>query len=323
MKAKKLVRQILTFSRVADSEKRPLSLNLVAQESRAMLERTLPKMVDLRLEIQEDLWTVNADPQQVEQVFINLATNAADAIENNGTVTISVQNLEPDKNYCQFCGMELAGRQVVIKVEDDGKGMSPEVLTKIFEPFYTTKGVGKGTGLGLSTVYGIVTGHGGHICCQSKEGDGSIFHIYLQANSQGQLELKTEDKDATESLGGSGRILVVDDEPTVRDIARKMLSRNGYEVIQAASGEEALAIYEERKDKIDLVLLDLGMPGMGGKACLKEIRRKDPEARVLIASGYIQYELTDELESLGAAGMVSKPYRKADILKAVKGALGS
>ena len=321
MKAKQLVRQILTFSRVAEGQRRPLSVGRVAQEARAILERTLPKMIDLRLEIQEDLWTVTADPQQLEQVFINLATNAADAIEGKGIVTFGASNLEPDRKVCQSCGQELAGRQVLITVEDDGQRISPEILTKIFEPFFTTKGVGKGTGLGLSTVYGIVTGHGGHVCCKSKEEEGTTFFIHLPADSQKDIEPETKKGDAPESLEGSGMILVVDDERTVRDIAQKRLSRNGYEVIQAASGEEALTIYKERKHEIDLVLMDLGMPGMGGKACLKEIRRIDPDARVLIASGYIQYELTDELESLGALGMVAKPYSKPEILKAIKDAL--
>ena len=323
MKAKKLVRQILTFSRVAEGQRRPLSVGRVAQEARAILERTLPKMIDLELGIQEGLWPVTADPQQMEQVFINLAANAADAIEGSGTVTISARNMEPGADSCRYCGEELAGPQVLITVEDDGEGMGPEVQSKLFEPFFTTKGVGKGTGLGLSTVYGIVTGHGGHICCQSKVGEGSTFFIYLPASLQGDPSSEAKEMDSPEDFSGSGKILVVDDEPVVRDIAYKMLTRNGYEVLQAASGEEALTVYQERAQEIDLILLDLGMPGMGGKACLKELRQVDPDARVLIASGYIQYELTDELESLGAMGMVSKPYRKADILKAVKEALGS
>ncbi len=323
MKARNLVRQILTFSRAVRGKKRPLSINNAVTESVAILARTLPKMVKLDLDLQEDLSPVRADPHQMEQVFINLATNAADAMDGSGRIAITTRDVAAEPLRCEVCGGELSGRHVLITVSDTGVGMSPEVRAKIFEPFFTTKGVGKGTGLGLSSVYGIVTEHGGHIFCKSKQGEGSTFFIHLPATSQRQPELEPEDVDAPESLGGNGTIMVVDDEPAVRDIAQKMLSRNGYEVLLATSGEEGLALYKKRKGEIDLVLLDLGMPGMGGKACLTEIRRFDPNAKVLIASGYIQYEVTDELESLGAAGMVSKPYRKDDILKAVNEVLGS
>jgi len=322
-RAKNLVRQILTFSRGVKGKKRPLSINKEAEEVCAILSRTLPKMIDLDIQLQKDIWPATADPDQIEQVLINLATNASDAMEGSGRITITTKNVDLQGQRCEGCGETMSERHVLIAVSDTGMGMSPDVQDKIFEPFFTTKGVGKGTGLGLSTAYGIVQGHGGHICCQSQEGKGSTFFIYLPADTQGQLSSGSDQGEPAENLGGSGTILVADDEPAVRDIAQKVLSRSGYEVLTAASGEEALAVYEERGKDIDLVLLDLGMPGMGGKACLVEMRRLDPEAKLLIASGYIQYELTDELESLGAMGVVSKPYRKADMLKAVKAALGS
>jgi len=323
VKAKKLVRQILTFSRVVEGQKRPLSINQVAQEAGAILGRTIPKMIQLGFEPQQEIWPVKADFQQMEQVLINLVSNAADAIGGQGTISVTTKNVSLEPRNCETCGEEMAGSHVLITVADNGIGMSPEAQSRIFEPFFTTKGVGKGTGLGLSTVYGIVKGHGGHICCKSREGEGTEFMIHLPALEQADSEPISEDLGGANDLGGSGTILVVDDEPSVRDVAHQMLSRSGYKVLQAASGEEALASFKERKGDIDLVLLDLGMPGMGGKACLGEVRRLDPDARVLVASGYIQYELTDELQSLGALGMVSKPYRKADILKAVNEALGS
>ena len=219
IKAKKLVRQILTFSRVAEGERRLLSLEMVAQDAHAILQHTLPKMIDLRLDFQEGLWPVTADYQQMEHVFINLANNAADAIEGNGKIIIGARNLEADTNLCQVCDQELVGNQVLLVVEDNGKGMSPEVLAKIFEPFFTTKGIGKGTGLGLSTTYGIVHGHGGHICCRSNEGEGSKFFIYLPADSNGQIDSEPEKAHSLYRRAGIGKILVVDDEPTVRDIA--------------------------------------------------------------------------------------------------------
>jgi PAS domain S-box-containing protein len=321
-KARNLVRQILTFSRNVEVQKRPLSIDRVAKEAAAILERTLPKMITLELDLQDDLRPVVADPQQMEQVFINLATNAADAMERGGTISISVRNTLAN-NACPECGAWLAGPHVELSVSDQGAGISPEVQKKIFEPFFTTKGVGKGTGLGLSTVYGIVSGHGGHICCRSQEGQGTEFAIYLPVAEEAAVNAGSVEQDDSKGLRGSGTILVVDDEDAVRDIAEKMLNRFGYQVLAAASGEQALETYRERRNEVDLVLMDLGMPGMGGKACLEEIRRLDPDAKVLIASGYIQYEATDEWESLGAAGMVPKPYGRADILKAIKEALGS
>jgi len=321
MKAKNLVRQILTFSRTMEAQKRPVSINKAAEESAAILVRTLPKMIDLELDLQKDLSPVTGDPQQLEQVFINLATNAADAMGGRGRIVISTRDVDVERQACQTCGKELSGEHVLITLSDSGVGMSPEVRAKIFDPFFTTKGVGKGTGLGLSTVYGIVAGHGGHICCQSREGEGTDFLIHLPAVEQAKSEPISEDLDGSTDLGGSGTILLVDDDDAVRDVAQNILTRGGYEVLSATSGEEALVSYKEREGAIDLVLLDLGMPGMGGKACLGKLRRIDPEVKVLIASGYIQYELTDELQSLGALGMVSKPYRKADILQAVREAL--
>lgn len=322
-KARHLVRQILTFSREVEGHKQPISVSKVGEDANVILDRTIPKMIDLEFKLQQDIWPVSADANQMEQMFINLVANAADAADSSGRIRVDTSNVSLDRQTCQVCGARLAGRHVLISVKDDGAGMSPEVQTRIFEPFFTTKGVGKGTGLGLSTVYGIVNGHGGHICCKSREGEGSEFMIYLPAVDQHTNESVPTHGGDIEEKPGSGTIMVVDDEPTVRDIAKKMLSRGGYQVLQAASGEEALDSYNERKGEIDLVLLDLGMPGMGGKACLEEIRRLDQDAKVLIASGYIQYELTDELEALGAIGMVAKPYRKADILKAVKEALDS
>jgi CheY-like chemotaxis protein len=306
---------------MAEGRKRPLSVKAVAEEAAAMLARTLPKTVELELALQEGLPPVAADAQQMEQVFINLATNAADAMAGAGTITVSASRPH-DADRCRLCGERLPPRHVLISCRDTGAGMTPEVRAKIFEPFFTTKEVGKGTGLGLSSVYGIVTGHGGHICCESEVGKGTEFLIHLPAADEEPSQSPGRERAAGGVPEGAGTLLVVDDEPAVRDVAGNMLSLGGYEVLPAASGEEALALYQEHQHEIALVLLDLGMPGMGGKRCLAEIRRLDPDAKVLIASGYLQYGLTDELESLGATGMVSKPYRRSELLQAVRETMG-
>jgi PAS domain S-box-containing protein len=320
-KAKHLIRQILTFSRKAEGEQRLLSLNRAAKNAGEILKRTLPKMVELDFELEQGLGMIKADPHQIEQVFLNLATNAADAIEGEGKISISTKAIHIDRQVCETCGSVFSGEYLMLSVRDTGSGMSPEIKARIFDPFFTTKDVGKGTGLGLSTVFGIVNAHNGHISCHSMEEVGSNFIIYLPvSNATGPAD-KISPVTGGPALGGDENILLVDDEQTVRDIANRMLSRQGYGVMQADCGENALSIYQEHSNYIDLVILDLGMPGMGGKACLSELRRIDPQAKVLIASGYIQYENSDELSELGAAGLVAKPYRKNDFLKRVREAL--
>jgi two-component system cell cycle sensor histidine kinase/response regulator CckA len=321
VKAKSLIRQILTFSRKEDAQKQPLSLNEVINDAISILSRTLPKMIRLELKLQSDLNTVEANPQQLEQILVNLSSNAADAIEDTGSITITTKNAAIEGLVCDSCGETFSGDFVLLSFQDTGQGMSSETKTRIFDPFFTTKEVGKGTGLGLSTVFGIVTGHGGHITCNTQVGTGTVFNIFLPVSDQKTSETnQTAEKD-DDYLGGSETILVVDDEEMVRDIAQRLLTSVGYQVLLADSGENALKIYQDNSEKIGVVLLDLGMPGMGGKACLDRICQTYQDAKVLIASGYIQYERTDELEALGAIGMVSKPYRKNEMLKQIRSAL--
>jgi two-component system cell cycle sensor histidine kinase/response regulator CckA len=317
-KAKSLVRQILTFSRKAEANKEPLSINKVINEAVSILGRTLPKMVRLELQLQDELKPVKADSQQIEQVLVNLATNAVDAISDEGQITIATEFIVVNKKTCDVCHEVFSGEYVLLSFQDTGAGISEQNKAKIFDPFYTTKRIGEGTGLGLSTVFGIVTGHGGHINYQSQPGRGTKFSIYLPVVEQKISEKIISTTERVNKLQGNETILVVDDEETVRDIAKRLLGRSGYQVMLADSGENALDIYHEHYGNIDVVLMDLGMPGMGGKSCLEKIKQAYPDAKVLIASGYIQYELTDELESLGAIGMVSKPYRKHQLLKQIR-----
>ena len=316
-RARNLVRQILTFSRDIAGERRPILISEVAKGARSILVRTIPKMIKLEFEVGEDISPIKADPGQMEQVLINLASNAADAIDGSGTVKISAENVTMDQVFCGMCGQKMSGTYVRLSVRDNGAGMPAEVREKIFDPFFTTKGVGKGTGLGLSTVYGIVIGHGGHIQCRSEQGRGTEFLIHFPAAAGKAAGFKYIGRERAALPNGNGTVLVVDDEYYVRDIAYKMLTKAGYRVLQAGSGEQALEVFKNDPGEIDLILMDLGMPGMGGKACLAEIGSLDSKAKILIASGYIQYELTDEIKQLGAAGMVSKPYRRSELLQKV------
>ncbi len=316
--AKTLVRRILTFSRESQHIKKAISIDEVLRDASSILSRTIPKMISLEFDIDQDLLPIKADPLQMEQILLNLAANAADAIGGQGSITIAAENVIVDNRRCDVCANAFSGEYVLLSVKDTGSGMNPETKVRIFDPFFTTKEVGRGTGLGLSTVYGIVTSHQGHISCLSEEGKGTEFQIYLPVAKDEivQTDLNGLGRDAP--LQGDETILVVDDEAVVSDIAQRILARHGYKVLQASSGEEALAVYREHLGSINGVIMDLGMPGMGGKACLPLILSLDSQAKVLIASGYIQYELTDELKKLGAAGMIAKPYRKNDLLKNVR-----
>jgi two-component system cell cycle sensor histidine kinase/response regulator CckA len=322
-KAKKLVRQILTFTRQAEADQRPMSINHIIRESTAILQRTIPKMIQFEMDLAEEVKSIKADPQQIEQVLMNLVTNAVDAIEGSGKIVISSKNIVVESKVCDACGKHFSGDFVLISAKDSGCGMPPETKQRMFEPFYTTKGVGKGTGLGLSTVFGIAAGLGGHINCQSEIGNGTVFDIYLPAIDAVASSTKTAAESKEDALQGSETILVVDDESVIRDIATKILSRKGYRVWQASSAEDALELIKGKSINIDAIIMDLGMPGMGGKACLPHILKIKPDAKILIASGYMQYEMGGELEAIGAAGMVSKPYRKNDLLKSIRQLLDS
>jgi CheY-like chemotaxis protein len=201
--------------------------------------------------------------------------------------------------------------------------MDENTVRQIFEPFFTTKGVGEGTGLGLSTVYGIVKDHQGLITCYSHPGQGTTFVVYLPA-LRGDEELDPEldesglDRDVQ---GGVETILVVDDEEIIRQVSEDMLSRFGYTVLLAASGEEALEIFQRESGRINLVITDLGMPGMGGEQCLKELLRIDPRVKVIVASGYAGHKLADDPARFGAAGFIKKPYRLNEMLQLVRAVL--
>ena len=316
-RAAQLVQQLLLFSRKVETRHIPLEINQEVEQARKLLERTIPKMIDIELRTVSRLWPVKADPVQIEQVMLNLGSNAADAMPDGGKLIIGTENVTLSEEFTQDHWGAKPGKYVLITVSDSGCGMDKETIEHIFEPFYTTKEVGKGTGLGLASVYGIVKSHDGYISCSSEKNHGTTFKIYLPAIEQPDQDVYDSlDDDAPE--GGTETILLVEDEDAVRDFASDALSHFGYTVITASNGEEAVDIYTSRKDLIDLVILDIGMPGMGGFKCLQEIIRIDPAAKVVIASGYSLNEQLKEMLEAGAVGYIGKPYRLTDLLKKVK-----
>jgi len=311
-----LVSRILAFSRKTESKVRPVDLNLELLRIESLLRRSLTKMVDVKLVLVEDLDIIDADPTQIEQVVLNLAVNAQQAMPDGGQILIETANVSLRDEYLRTHLEAKPGKYVLLTISDTGVGMAPEVLDRIFEPFFTTKTNGEGTGLGLAMVHGIVVQHQGYIRCYSEPGMGTSFKIYFPVSSA-DLVL---DMAVTRQMPafGTETILLVDDDERLREMGAEMLGMAGYEVISASSGEDALAIYARSTDEISLVILDLIMPGMGGKRCLEEILRINPDAKVIISSGYSSNGLVLGDMRTGARGFLRKPYDAKDILIAIR-----
>ena len=317
-RAADLVNGLLTFSRKVDRALGPVDLNAEVVQTVRILERTIPKMITIQTRLEPDLVEIKGDPNQLEQVIMNLGANAKDAMPDGGKLCIETRTVKLDVRSSRgFVDLD-PGVYALLRVSDTGAGMDPETCKHIFEPFFTTKGVGEGTGLGLSTVYGIVMGHGGHITCDSRAAEGTTFDIYLPA-STGEAEARKDGQEPeAEIIGGHETVLVVDDDQPVLDIALEMLSAYGYRTLTATSGEEALKIFAASDTGIDLVILDLNMPGMGGHNCLKELVRLDPGVKVIVSSGYSAGAHMKEIYMSGAMGFVGKPYRLEDMVRKVR-----
>jgi PAS domain S-box-containing protein len=311
-----LTRQLLTFSRKVQSRLRSIDLNKEVIQVERLLRRTIPKMIEIELHLADDLGTVNADPAQVEQVLMNLAVNSRDAMPEGGRLAIETGNVTLDETFCKNHLGAKPGDYVALTVSDTGHGMDKETIKHIFDPFYTTKGVGKGTGLGLAMVYGIVKSHEGYILCESEPRKGSTFRIYFPVTEQGRgVEEWREDKGFK---GGSETILLVDDEEPIRNLGEQIFTKYGYTVLKVSDGEGALKIYQEKKEKIDLVILDLIMPGMGGKKCLEGLLQINPDVKVVVASGYSPEGTVKSFLEGGVKNFISKPFNMKEMLQVVR-----
>lgn len=311
-----LVRRLLAFSRKTEIKPRPLNLNNQIQRVEKMLSRTIPKMINLELVLARELPAINADPTQIEQILMNLAVNAKDAMPDGGRLIFETEKVSLDADYCRAHIEFRPGNYVLLKVTDTGMGMDKTTAQRIFEPFYTTKGPTEGTGLGLAVVYGIVKQHRGQILCYSEPGAGTTFRIYFPT-----LE-RPADFDETFPTGappgGTETILIVDDDESIRNLGERILSTAGYTVLTACDGKEALEIHSKERDRIALVVLDLIMPEMGGKQCLEELLQVNPRLNVLVASGYSSNGPTNETSLVGAKGFISKPFDMRQLLAMVR-----
>jgi PAS domain S-box-containing protein len=311
-----LVQRLLTFSRKVEPKPVPMSVNHQIRHVAKLLSRTIPKMIDIRLELEPDTRRISADPALIEQVLMNLALNARDAMADGGVLTVVTRNVTLDEEYCDLHPDAKPGSYVLLAVSDTGHGMDEETIEHVFEPFYTTKELGRGTGLGLAMVYGIVKQHGGYITCESSVGTGTTFEIYMPA-ILAEAEPDTQ-PDMAAIPTGSETVLLVDDEEIIRDLGKRILERSGYKVLTAANGREALNLYGQQKGEISLVILDLIMPEMGGKQCLEELVKIDPKTKILIASGYSEDAQTTETFESKVRGFIAKPYNLKEMLQTVR-----
>jgi CheY-like chemotaxis protein len=277
-------------------------------------------MIEIELRLADGLRVVNADPVQMQQMLMNLAINAKDAMPEGGRLVIEARNVSLEEEYCKSHVGATPGEYVVLSMADTGHGMDRKTLTRIFEPFFTTKEPGKGTGLGLAVVYGVVKGHDGHIMCYSEPGEGTIFKIYLPVIERGVEAAEPSEAEGA-VRGGNEVILLVDDEQPVLKLGERIFRSSGYTVLTALDGERALEIYRHQKELIHVVILDLIMPGMGGKRCLEELAKVNPEVKVIIASGFSTDGGERGLMAAGARGYVHKPYEIRQMLRVIRDVL--
>ena len=314
-RAAQLVKQLLVYSRKTNMDLKPVHIRRVIIETLDILQRTLPKSIRIHSHNVEANDQILGDSVRLQQAIINLILNARDSMPNGGELRIEVIRLNPTALAEELHTSIYSGDYLCIKIHDSGQGIPHEMLSHIWEPFFTTKPEGAGTGLGLAVVQGIVKGHHGFIRAGSRNGYGSTFSIYIPAINDTELHGETLH---SEPEGGSETILIVDDEPVLLDLLSRLLSNNGYSVLQAAGGMEALDYMEAVGERIDLVIADEIMPGMTGRDLILEIQRRWSKSRVLLCSGYYERNTPNALSDVVT---LNKPYQRKELLKHVRNAL--
>lgn len=322
MRAAELTQQLLGFARKGKFFVEILNINDLVNEVVKIISRTFDRAINIRTELSQDVWQFEGDKGQIESVILNLCVNARDAMPMGGTLSITTYNRIVKEGEMPYPWAR-PGRYVVLSVKDTGIGMDQETMKHIFEPFFTTKERGKGTGMGLAMVYGVVKNYNGFITVESEIAKGSIFTIYLPA-IQGEVKREAEDLNMPATpKQGRGSILIIDDEEAIRNLMKDALSGLGYSVIEASNGKEGIDIFNSNKDKIDLVILDLIMPVMGGEETLVRLKEIRSDVKVLIATGFgVEEKLKDILKDKCVKGFINKPYKIAEVSEAIRTALG-
>jgi CheY-like chemotaxis protein len=314
--AAELTKDLLGFAKGGKYEVKTTDLNALIRNETRMFGQT-KKEIRIREKLAGDLWTVEVDQGQIRQALLNLFVNAWQAMPGGGDLYVQTGNVTLDQEDVN--SPEIApGRFVRILVTDTGVGMDARTVKKIFDPFFSTRAMGKGTGLGLASVYGIVKNHGGFINVQSEKGKGATFTLYLPASDR---EVVEEEKPDAQVVMGEGGLLLVDDEQMILEVGGQLLERLGYRVFTAGSGPEALELYAARKGEIDLVVLDMIMPGMSGGETYDRMREIDPEVRVLLSSGYTLDGQAQEILDRGCQGFIQKPFDLKALSRKIRQAL--
>jgi PAS domain S-box-containing protein len=312
-----LVRQLLLFSRKVEPLSKAVNINDEIKSMHNLLTKSISKMIEIKINLAEDVSLINADSAQIGQIIMNLVINARDSIGDVGKITITTNNMTLTSGKIISEVNIPTGSYVELAVSDNGCGIGKEDIQRIFEPFFTTKEVGKGTGLGLAVVYGIVKNHDGFIFCESELDKGTKFRI-LFPSSTASKPAKAAGLQTKTFPTGTETILLVDDEKSILEIGSETLNFYGYKILTAETGEQAIDIYQSKKGKIKLVILDLIMPGKGGKKCLSDLLTIDLHAKVLMTSGYSSSQQIEELTKIGAAGFINKPYGTKELLVKIR-----
>jgi nitrogen-specific signal transduction histidine kinase len=308
-----LTKHLLGFAQGGRYEVHPTQMNDIIEKSASMFGRT-KKEITMHTKLADGLWAVEVDRGQMEQIFMNLYLNAWQAMPGGGEIFLESSNavLQDDDTH----PYEMRpGKYIKITVTDTGVGMDVKTRERVFEPFFTTKAMGRGTGLGLAMVYGIVKGHGGMINVYSEPGHGTTFNIYLPASNKDAF---LDEQESQQILKGTETILLVDDERTVLEVSNEILASLGYNVLIAGNGPDALALYLENIERIQLVILDLIMPGMSGGETFERLKQMNSEIRVLLSSGYGMNQQVQKVLDLGCRGFIQKPFNISHLSKKMR-----
>ena len=322
-RAKDLVQQILAFSRQGRQERRPLDIGPIVKEGLKLLRASLPATIEIRREIEKDLGAIEADPTQIHQVLMNLCANAGHAMEERGGVLgVYLEKVEVEREGLAVSAGVEPGWYLRLRVSDTGAGMAPEVLKRIYDPYFTTKGPGKGTGLGLAVVHGIVQSYRGGITVVSEPGKGTTFDIYFPRVDAVVAPLEGEKVEPL-PLGGQERVLFVDDEQAIVEIGQKILGHLGYEVIVRTSSLEALGLFRANPERFDIVITDMTMPNLTGDRLAQELLRIRPGIPIILCTGFSESMSEEKAKALGVREFVMKPLVMRDLATAIRRSLDS
>jgi two-component system cell cycle sensor histidine kinase/response regulator CckA len=315
-----LVQQLLTSARQTEARFSSVDLNALVRELERMLQATFPKTISFNLELATDLPPITADKSQVHQILLNLCVNARDAMPKGGTITL-VTSITPGTDLTEMFSGVTAENYACIRVRDTGIGMTRQVKSHIFEPFFSTKERGKGTGLGLSVVYGVVNNHRGFVQVESEPGTGTSFMIYLPVKNVAAEQI-VGDRTGGPRQNIPQTILLVEDEEMLRDLGVTILESEGFRVIAAKDGIEAVSLFEAHSNEIGLVVCDLGLPRLGGREAFLKMKETQPGVRAIVASGYLEPAMRSEMLKAGVIDTIQKPYDFHDLLAKIRAVIG-